>query len=126
MIRDDKKKKKRKKIHTIVRLSFLLILSVAGCIAINIFTIKKVTVEGNKLYANDQIEASVLNDKYSWNSIYVFLKYKFFKTSKVPFIDTMEVSMKNPQLLHIQVYEKGLIGYLYIDSLGQNVYFDKD
>ena len=38
----------------------------------------------------------------------------------------MEVSVKSPHTLHVEVYEKGLLGYLYMDSLGQNVYFDKD
>ena len=38
----------------------------------------------------------------------------------------MEVNVKSPHTLHVEVYEKGLLGYLYMDSLGQNVYFDKD
>jgi cell division protein FtsQ len=44
----------------------------------------------------------------------------------VPFIDTMEVSLKSPHKLHVDVYEKGLVGYLFSSSLNQNVYFDKD
>ena len=34
--------------------------------------------------------------------------------------------MEDPQTLHIRVYEKGLLGYLYIPAIGQNAYFDKD
>lgn len=44
----------------------------------------------------------------------------------IPFIDTMEISMKPPHTIEIQVYEKGLLGYVYLESLGQNAYFDKD
>lgn len=126
MIRDDRKRKKGKKIRRIIRWSFLLIVSLLALLIINVFTVKNVKVEGNKLYKDNQIKASVLNDKYSWNTLYVFLKYKIEKMHKVPFIDTMEIQVKSPTSLNIQVYEKGLIGYLYIDSLGQNVYFDKD
>lgn len=126
MIRDDRKRKKGKKIRRIIRWSFLLIVSLLALLIINVFTVKNVKVEGNKLYKDNQIKASVLNDKYSWNTLYVFLKYKIEKMHKVPFIDTMEIRVKSPTSLNIQVYEKGLIGYLYIDSLGQNVYFDKD
>ena len=45
---------------------------------------------------------------------------------EVPFVDTMEVSLDNPHTVHIKVYEKGMLGYLYINSIGQNAYFDKD
>ena len=32
----------------------------------------------------------------------------------------------SPHTVHIKVYEKGMLGYLYINSIGQNAYFDKD
>ena len=52
------------------------------------------------------IEDAVLNDKYSWNSLYVYLKYKVKDTKKLPFIDTMSISLDSPHTLHISVYEK--------------------
>ena len=56
----------------------------------------------------------------------MFLKYKFVDTEAIPFIDTMEISLKDPKTLHIKVYEKGMMGYLYIPSIDENAYFDKD
>ena len=38
----------------------------------------------------------------------------------------MEITLKDPQTLHIKVYEKGIMGYLYISSIDENAYFDKD
>lgn len=108
---------------TIIVLSVLLLLVL---IAINAFRVKKVIVEGNELYEHDIIEKAVLNDQYSWNSLYVFFKYKFVKTEEIPFIDTMEISLKDPQTLHIMVYEKGMMGYIYIPGISENAYFDKD
>ena len=92
----------------------------------NVFTVEIVFVEGNELYSSTQIENMVLNDEYSWNSLYVDLKYRFVDIGEVPFVDTMEVSLDNPHTVHIKVYEKGMLGYLYINSIGQNAYFDKD
>ena len=83
-------------------------------------------VEGNELYDAKVIEKVVLNDDYSWNSLYVYLKYRFVSTRDVPFVDTMEITLKDPQTLHIKVYEKGMMGYLYISSIDENAYFDKD
>ena len=105
----------------------LILLIAAGVfIVINVFTVENVVVEGNELYSSTQIENMVLNDEYSWNSLYVDLKYRFVDIGEVPFVDTMEVSLDNPHTVHIKVYEKGMLGYLYINSIGQNAYFDKD
>ena len=105
----------------------LILLIAAGVfIVMNVFTVENVVVEGNELYSSTQIENMVLNDEYSWNSLYVDLKYRFVDIGEVPFVDTMEVSLDNPHTVHIKVYEKGMLGYLYINSIGQNAYFDKD
>ena len=107
--------------------AFCVLLIAAGVfIVMNVFTVENVVVEGNELYSSTQIENMVLNDEYSWNSLYVDLKYRFVDIGEVPFVDTMEVSLDNPHTVHIKVYEKGMLGYLYINSIGQNAYFDKD
>ncbi len=124
-------KDKRKKIALIKRivlaiLIFILLLLIAAIVVVKVFTVETVNVEGNELYDETLIEGTVLNDEYSWNSLYVLLKYRFVETDKIPFVDTMEISLEDPHTLHIKVYEKGMLGYLYIPSIGENAYFDKD
>ena len=126
MIKEERRKKKKRKNVLQILLVILIVAALAVLIIFNVFKVKNVQVEGNKLYDADVIEKAVLNDKYSWNSLYVFLKYRFVDTSEVPFVDTMEVTLKDPQTLHIKVYEKGVMGYLYIASISKNAYFDKD
>ena len=126
MKRNEEKRRKRRRIRWIVLLSFLLILASAAFTVIHFYKVTDVEVEGNELYEDEKIKEWVLNDKYSWNTLYVYLKYRFLKTEEVPFIDTMDITMTNAHTLKVMVYEKGLIGYLYEESLGQNVYFDKD
>lgn len=126
MIRERRKKKRRAKRILLAVLIVLLVLAGAAAIAVNVFQVKHVEVEGNELYGAEVIEKTVLNDEYSWNSLYVFLKYRFVKTEEVPFIDEMEITLKDPQTLHIKVYEKGMMGYLYIPSINENAYFDND
>ena len=124
-------KEKRKKLALIKRivlavLLFILLLLIAAVIVVKVFVVETVKVEGNELYDETLIKETVLNDEYSWNSLYVLLKYKFTETDEIPFIDTMEISLEDPKTLHIKVYEKGMMGYLYISSIGENAYFDKD
>lgn len=126
MIKEERRRKKRRKIGLYILLILILLIAVGVFIVMNVFTVENVVVEGNELYSSTQIENMVLNDEYSWNSLYVDLKYRFMDIGEVPFVDTMEVSLDNPHTVHIKVYEKGMLGYLYINSVGQNAYFDKD
>ena len=126
MIKEERRRKKRRKIGLYILLILILLIAAGVFIVMNVFTVENVVVEGNELYSSTQIENMVLNDEYSWNSLYVDLKYRFVDIGEVPFVDTMEVSLDNPHTVHIKVYEKGMLGYLYINSSGQNAYFDKD
>ena len=126
MIKEERRRKKRRKIGLYILLILILLIAAGVFIVMNVFTVENVVVEGNELYSSTQIENMVLNDEYSWNSLYVDLKYRFVDIGEFPFVDTMEVSLDNPHTVHIKVYEKGMLGYLYINSIGQNAYFDKD
>lgn len=61
----------------------MLLLAAAALIVIKVFQVNKVEVEGNELYDAKVIEKVVLNDDYSWNSLYVYLKYRFVSTRDV-------------------------------------------
>ena len=126
MIKEERRRRKKRKIQLYIFLTITLLLALAAFIVVEVFTVERVEVEGNEWYSASQIEEMVLNDEYSWNSLYVTLKYRFVEIGEVPFIDEMEVSLDDPHTLRIKVYEKGILGYLYIPVLGQNVYFDKD
>lgn len=104
----------------------LLLAAVLGLFACKGFTVEKVEVEGTDLYSDETIKQWVLNDDYSWNSLYVFLKYKFGEAEEMTFLEQPVVTLKSPHTLHIKVVEKKIVGYLYIPSVGQNAYFDKD
>ena len=126
MIREQRRKQKLWKNLLIGILVFMILTAIAVFVVVNVFVVENVKVEGNELYEEQLIVDTVLNDEYSWNSLYVLLKYTFVNMKEVPFIDTMEISLENPTTLHIKVYEKGLLGYLYIPAIGENAYFDKE
>ena len=91
MIREERRKKRKKKNILSIILGILIILALAAVIVVSVFKVKRVEVEGNQLYDSKVIEKAVLNDDYSWNSIYVFVKYKFVAKKKIPFINTMKI-----------------------------------
>ena len=126
MIREQRRKKRRRKMILCIFLILLMFLAIAALIVVKVFTVENVVVEGNELYSSEQIQEMVLNDEYSWNSLYVELKYRFIDVGEVPFVDSMEVTLDDPHTVRISVYEKGILGSFYIDTLGQYAYFDKD
>lgn len=126
MIKEERRRKKRKRHFLRGFLILIIILAAMFVVAFKLFTVENVVVEGNELYAAETIQGVVLNDEYSWNSLYVFLKYKFIDTDEVPFIDTMEITLEDPHTLRISVYEKGMMGFIYIPGINENAYFDKD
>ena len=126
MIKEKRRKKRRIK-QFLKGLLFVSLFSlIVGFLVVKVFVVKNVKVEGNKLYDQHLITETVLNDEYSWNSLYVWLKYTFIDTEELPFIDTMEIKLNSPSSLTIKVYEKGMLGYLHIPSIDQMAYFDKD
>lgn len=126
MVREGRRRKRRRKKTLLVILLVLLLLAVAALVVVKVFTVEKVVVKGNDLYEDEVISQWVLNDEYSWNTLYVYLKYQFREPEAIPFVDTLEVNMRLPHTIEIQVYEKGLLGYVEMESVGQNAYFDKD
>ena len=89
MIKEERRRKKRRKIGLYILLILILLIAAGVFIVMNVFTVENVVVEGNELYSSTQIENMVLNDEYSWNSLYVDLKYRFVDIGEVPFVDTM-------------------------------------
>ena len=122
--RDEKKKNLRIILTALLVAAFVAAL---GAVLIwKVFVVKDVSVKGNEIYTDKQIEDWVLDEKYSWNSLYVYFENKLNKTEEIPFVDSLQIRLKSPQKLEITVVEKGILGYLYIPSLGKNAYFDKD
>lgn len=135
MLKKDKEKASEEvtneKGSTLLRV--LIIVTAIIIIAVGAFmfvylacNIKKVNIKGNNLYENDAIKRVILNDDYSFNTLYVYLKYKFNEPETLPFIDKMEVKMDGLNELTIKVYEKKIIGYMYVEATGQFAYIDKD
>lgn len=125
-MRRRRRRARRRRILTMV-LPVVLLIAILGAVMVwKVFVVKEVEVEGNEIYTDEQIENWVLDDKYSWNSLYVVWKNKFQKQEEIPFVDSIHISLKQPSKIQISVTEKGMLGYVYVPSLGQNAYFDKD
>ncbi len=132
MIREQRRevrRRRRRRRRVLLLILLLAMLSGIGYLLVTrVYTVETISVEGNELYSDERIRELVTSGEYSWSTLYVYLKYRFFNTEKLPFVDSLEVAidLARPHELTVNVYEKGILGYLYISSIDQNAYFDKD
>ena len=101
-----------------------VIFAIAVVLVVTLFQIRDIEVVGNSHYSQQEIVDRVITDKYSANSLYLYLKYQYLETEPIPFVDKIEVSLKGPGKVSLRVYEKSIVGY--VTYMGANFYFDKD
>ena len=83
----------------------IVCLAAAALVVVSVFRVQNVSVEGNVHYTSEEIEAMVLTDRLSYNSLYLSLKYRNKEIRDIPFIETMSVRVDSPDSITIRVYE---------------------
>lgn len=86
--------------------------------------ITQVTVNGNKKYSAEQIEALVFDSRWGRNSLYCYVQNRFRPHKQIPFVEDYEIVFQSPFQAEIIVYEKSVVGY--VSYMSSYMYFDKD
>ena len=102
----------------------LLIVGIPAILFLATFSIKNVEIVGIKRYTEEQIKELVFQTKQDSNSLYFYLKYRFFEKPKLPFVEKIDVSIVDNHSVTIYVYEKMVAGC--VEFMGEYMYFDKD
>ena len=119
-----KEKKHRKRKILPVLLGTVGILALAGLIVVFGFRVRSVEVEGNEYYSDNSIISWINNDDLAVNSLYILIRYNLTSPEMPTAVERMEISLKNPWTVHVQVREKQMVGYVdYDDSY---LYFDHE
>lgn len=119
------KPRKKKKTHRVYAAIVLILGFVIICLAILIlFYVQRIEIKGNQ-YCNDQeIVEAIQDDRYSINTLYIVAKYAMGKGAVPAAVEDMQVKLKNPWTISVEVKEKQIIGY--IEKNKKRVYFDKE
>lgn len=104
-------------------LAIVIVAILGGIFAYNFCQLENVTVKGTDLYTQDEITGYILDDEYSDNAVYVFLKNKFFPKTDAQFIDHFEITMTDLNSININCVEKTILGYIAEED-GNYIYFD--
>ncbi len=106
-------------------LGLTILVGFAGVGAYFLCPLQEVSVEGTDLYTAEEIQGYILDDEYSGNAIYAFLKNKAFPKGDAEFIDSFDVKLTGMNSLTIICNEKIILGYLSQED-GNYIYFDYD
>ncbi|MDF2820750.1 MAG: ftsQ [Clostridiales bacterium] len=104
---------------------YIIILLVVGAflIFLSSLNIKEIIIQGNSYYSDEQIKEFTKINKTN-NTIAFIIKNKFKPIGDVPFLDKIEIKLDSLNSLHINVYEKKVIGCT--QYMGLYLYFDKE
>jgi hypothetical protein len=102
----------------------LLVIGVPAALFQFTFSLKKADVIGAERYSDSQIRERVLKSSFDRNCAILYLKYRFFKTPVIPFVEKINVEMDNTHTVTLFVYEKMVAGC--VKFMGEYLYFDKD
>jgi cell division protein FtsQ len=114
-------------VHKLFLIRILGILLVGGLPVVFFlyaFSIKNITVQGAVRYTPMEIEKKIIQTKPEFNSIILYLKYKYFAHPQIPFIEDISVDLMDNHSVNITVYEKSITGC--VEFLEEYLYFDKD
>lgn len=73
-------------------------------LAAGLFHVNRVEVTGNSYYSEQEIKELVMDGHE--NSLYLLFLYSYLGGKEIPFVDSVELSLKSPGSIKIRVYEK--------------------
>ncbi len=109
----------KKKIFIVI----LLLLGILIAIIISL-RVSNINTSGNKIYTDEEIQDIVLSDSFAHNSVYLYLRDRFWEKQNIPFIQDYKIIWVSPFDIEIIVYEKNIVAT--VEYMGAYMYFDKD
>lgn len=107
----------------LIRGSVLAVLLLAVLAVVFLFQAKTVTIYGNTHHTADEIKEGLMNNLLHKNTLYLQWEYRAGRVpDELPFLNSLQVSMKSPTEIEVQVTEKEPVGYV---DKGSYAYFDE-
>lgn len=90
----------------------------------NLLRLKTIEYEGLTAYTEQEF-TKLLGDSPAMGNTYLFyLRHMLFPKKEIPFVEGYDVRLVSGSAVHVQVYEKLVIGC--VEIMGKYMYFDKD
>ncbi|MDF2541803.1 MAG: hypothetical protein K0S47_1521 [Herbinix sp.] len=123
---NDRQRKRESVLRRLLRktLIFLILIGVPVIFFAGTFRLKDITVQGSERYTKEQIKDIFVQSLLDNNTILLYLKYSYFKSATIPFVEKMDLELVDSNTINVRIYEKMVIGC--VEFMGEYLYFDKD
>ena len=110
--------------HLIRFVSVVVIIAAVFILFAGVFRTEKITVEGVSYYTEAEFLEKISSETARKNTL--LFRYEQFRKgeTRVPYIEHYDIHTEGKNVIHIEVYEKILVGCVKV--MGQYLYFDKD
>lgn len=88
------------------------------------FKVTNITIENGERYTDEEIIDMLMTEKTDKISFVFYLKQRLKERKQIPFVEKVDVSMTDRHSIHLEVYDKLVIGC--VELMGGYMYFDKD
>ncbi|MDD3794801.1 MAG: cell division protein FtsQ/DivIB [Lachnospiraceae bacterium] len=103
----------------------LAVLILAAVVLLGGFRFRSVEIQGNTRHTAEKIQADLIHDFWTENTLYFAWKYnKAVTEARTPYLDSVQAKLLSPGKVRIMVKEKTLTGYVKYG--GNNAYFDSN
>lgn len=102
----------------------LFAAAVLVLIFINVYRLEEISVEGLSYYTEEEFISKIAGNAARKNTVLFRLQDSFEGKKTIPYIQSYDITATGKNTIHIQVYEKILVGCVKV--MGQYLYFDKD
>lgn len=119
-----KDQKVQKNIRIIIVTVCVLLLCILGFSINTFFQLKDLQITGCDYYTEEDIAKEFQKSVFDHNTVIFYVKYKFFKSVSIPFVDDFDMDFIDRNKIHINIYEKAMISC--IKYMGEYLYLDKD
>lgn len=119
-----KGEKVQKNIRILMITAVILLLCILGFAIGTTFQLTNLQITGCDFYTEEEIQDNFQKSVLDKNTIFFYVKYKFFKSVSIPFVDGFDMYFISRDKIHINIYEKAMISC--IKYMGEYLYLDKD
>lgn len=118
--------RQRKNSHKKLRTALIIIAAVVVLVSVFlwIFRVKRVYVEGNERYTDEEIRQMALPEPVWRNSVIFSLFFGNIDTSDIPFVDSIKVEYLDRNSVRLNVEETMMAGFFRTG--GTDYYFDEN
>ena len=124
---DEDETKKSGKLFVVLSILIALVIIVVGSVLFALFfcNIQKIELSGNTILVDEEIKQDLIVDDYDKNAVFLVIKNIIMPRKDIPFVESMEITMKDLNTVSVKIKEKEIVGFI-LDADKNRIYYNSE